>query len=236
MKRLTLVLCPLVIVLLSSVSARAGAIEISGSLINVNLNFNFTGEFSRVISRTGRPDVVILFQETPTTFVFTITGGDFDSNGTLVAAVGGDFWAGTVSISEDAGFINDALTVGGNFRHIIEPHEMNRASTAQSFVWDFVMDADNLTEDANDTLRGTDSRAGSRLHLDSPHSDNFTASILVRGINTGNFDDITFHNTEITGTHVPEPTTLILLGTGLAGVGFKTRKRLKLSRKHKGNS
>jgi hypothetical protein len=218
----------LLLVMLMSASARAGAVEISGSLIEVNINFTFTGDFIRNITRPGRPDVLLDFSETPTGFVFSIVGHDFDTTGSLATTIEGDYWRGLVTVTEGAGFINDTLTVNTNFRHRVEPDLNNQPSLALPFSAILVLDASAFPENPGGTISGSLVEVGTRDHLDAPfHVDRYTARLNAAGENTGNFDDITGWNYTLIGQHnpIPEPTTILLLGTGLAGVFAAVRKR-----------
>ena len=166
-----------------------------------------------------------------TSFVWTITF-------TGLPAIGSDFliqalylnppieWGGiktgtpmTMSIDENNG--NFFIQVDG--RHLDGPHNVpGNFDIDPGEDFHFALNLNRLTEKnmrlAFDVVE--------HLHTVGAHSD-FVELFGSRGFN----NEFTF---VVTGTHrnvsVPEPATMLLLGTGLAGIAIKTRKRLKVAR------
>lgn len=58
-----------------------------------------------------------------------------------------------------------------------------------------------------------------------------TATLNITGLDPNS--SIGFPQSAVFEASVPEPATVILLSTGLAGVAIKTRKRLKTRKGHK---
>lgn len=213
--------------LLYSAPASAGFVTIEQfNIFNIqfNGNYNFT-----LPSNTGNPSqdnsVRILFTETRYTSRLVISGGDFDDDRAFTGTFTGDFWTTTFNVSEQAGLVNDAITVGGTYFHNFEPDPV-RGGAGAVYTWGnngqgggFTLDADELTE-VNDVLSGRVSETVPLLHTGrGEHDDTYTASLSAGGTNTLVFDDITSYQFVLDAIHdLPEPSSLSLSALGLLGL------------------
>jgi len=201
-------------VILSSKPASAIALN----LVNVNVNLNFQGSVNP--SGTLTPPAFLTFSETSTFVTMSITGGDFDSSSTRTFGVKGDFWQATFNITQNAGFIDDDLSLNGTLQHITAPHEDDN-SFGNIFTFNFILDADDATGNTVNT-----STMQSLNHPGSDHSDTFDAELTATVASTLIADDITGWTFNMTGEHkVPEPTTIFGSALALGVGGWLKRKK-----------
>ncbi|AMV38113.1 PEP-CTERM sorting domain-containing protein [Planctomyces sp. SH-PL62] len=173
------------------------------------------------------------FTESTKQFTYTITGGDFDSDETHADARGVD-WSITTNVTEDAGFVNDVLSINWTAQHLIPPD--GEGPNVNIFSDGFIVDADDFTPGVHTVTKGINQP------IDLPHVgngfkhvDRFTAKLTFTVETTLNFDDITGYTFVLTGQHlaVPEPGTLAmgLVGLGaVAGYGWRTSRSARRGR------
>ena len=63
----------------------------------------------------------------------------------------------------------------------------------------------------------------------APHKPHFDQYSVVSSLSRGTMGDITSWTADFKGTHVPEPSTLLLLGSGLAGLATWRWKKAKVN-------
>jgi hypothetical protein len=202
--------------------------------LSVVLTFTFAGAASA-------GPLTPSFGENTSAFSLTVLGGPFDSDD-FHPFVLGSLWKVNVNILEDAGFVNDLLNIRWTAQHVRGPH--GEGLNINIFDDVFSVDADLFAT-------GTHSLPTKSLTVDHQipgHEDSFTATLSFDVSSTLGIDDITGYTFKLIGTHcsgasaqeigvlqtcpglpeehpIPEPTTILLLATGLAGVHAVRRKR-----------
>jgi hypothetical protein len=189
------------------------------------------------------------YRETKSAFSLLVSGTGFDLDDTRTVTEG-EFWRIRLDVIEDAGFVNDVLTIRGDATHITGPH-----GEVEGPLWDFILVGN---ADGKDTGAYTESKNSPPLdHQLANHHDTYTAT-LNYSVTSGGviFQDISAFNFRLIGTHcapagqgqslimqdlevcpippdldvsdIPEPTSLVLCGTGLlALIGHRRRRRLQ---------
>jgi|GEM_PF-6554869 len=177
--------------------------------------------------------VTIGFGESTSAFSLTITGSAITGeaiNRTLTYGTTlGALWTVTFSVTESAGAA-DVLTVSGTARHIMAPH----GEAASAFTFTFMPGALGVPTNSIGNfsiVRTTTAESGHGNHRDT-----YLGRVQLLGFN-GQSTGYTFH---LEGRHcvppqpcpdlppekpIPEPATLLLLGTGVAGIAIKLRSR-----------
>jgi hypothetical protein len=144
------------------------------------------------------------YTENISQFALTVVGGDFDWDDTH-SVVRGAYWKVDVNISEDAGWINDVLSINGTARHFIGPHA--EGPNINIFNFNFTVDADKYPTGPSTAPPQNIAVA----HVS--HADDFTANLSFTTTTTGNIDDITGYTFTLTGKHIiPTGGTVELLG------------------------
>lgn len=167
----------------SSLLARTGVLL---SLLAVALAF--------VGLRVGSAEagnIIPKYSETLSDFTLTIQGANFDSDDSH-NGIHGTNWKVSYAISEDAGFINDELTVSGSAFHVKGPH--GEGQNPNKFNFPFSVDADNYAQGVH-----TLTLQGEFVHVE--HKDVFEAVLTFTVSTTANLDDITSYNLVVTGCH-----------------------------------
>jgi hypothetical protein len=153
----------------------------------------------------------------PLTAVATISGGAI-----LVSTVGVEAFVvqnANWTLSVDIKLVNDAnlgdmISIDGTMRHLNNLPDDGQHQNAAEFKF-------SITIKPGDNEFPPKVFTGNHL----PHLDRDTVTADIK--RTGN--QIDSWKIEIKGEHIatPEPTSMFLLGTGLAGVALKVRKRFK---------
>lgn len=203
------------------------------TLLNVNVNVAVPGLTPNPNPGTLAPAPTLSFMETPTFATLSLVGGDFDSDSAGALTIQGKFWLSHLQISQDAGFINDVLTISGDFQHICGQYDAlgNCAGGPHPgdiafggiFNWNFVLDADKAVGGSV-----SNSKSGSPTHPAIGHEDDYQANAQAAVSTTAFFDDITGWTFSVTASHTPEPSSLVLLAMGigsLLSIAIKRRKR-----------
>jgi hypothetical protein len=179
--------------------------------------------------------VRIGFGENANAFSLTLNGSAVQSDFTYDVSKGESSWRVTFTVTEDPTLGGvDRLTITGRARHEIGPH----AGEGGGFFFPLTFDVHGITG----PFSFSESNGVPLPH--GAHLDQFMATLHIEGLN-GQINRYSFH---VEGRHctpqcpelpveteTPEPTTVLLFGTGLAGVAIKMRKRLKRGNSGRGS-
>lgn len=153
-----------------------------------------------------------------------VHGSDFDTTETHTRTGGAsDKWSWNYIIKEDAGYLNDVLTVSGSLKHLEPPSENphGEGPNNEAFDYKWVLDADKFrTGDNNAADIVKDLR-----HVD--HWDSFKATLDFTTTGTLYADDITSYTLKVTGVHstssIPPPIQIPRKSTSVPDtLGFAT--------------
>ncbi len=214
--RLILSIAALVVIAVASSSARADTITIVG---------NTTGQLSTAT-------VVCEFNSQTNTFTFTITNTSAittpGSNSTITG-IGFDLPpAGNASASGLNGFTGSA-TGSGNFT--FSDADLGNVNQFNSAVLDFgFLTGSNFT--GGSTADGLAPGESASFTVSGAAFTGFTEeqicnAIFVRFQGVGIGDDTSGSDVGVPNGEIPEPSSILLLGTALVGLGGYARKKLK---------
>jgi hypothetical protein len=214
--RLILSIAALVVIAVASSSARADTITIVG---------NSTGHLSTAT-------VVCEFNSQTNTFTFTITNTSAittpGSNSTITG-IGFDLPpAGNASASGLNGFTGSA-TGSGNFT--FSDADLGNVNQFNSAVLDFgFLTGSNFT--GGSTADGLAPGESASFTVSGAAFTGFTEeqicnAIFVRFQGVGIGDDTSGSDVGVPNGEIPEPSSILLLGTALVGLGGYARKKLK---------
>ena len=154
-------------------------------------------------------EIEVKYRDSQERFRLRVLGGDFDSNDTH-PGTRGEEWEISYRIEEDAGWVNDVLSISGTAQHIEPPHGEGRNDN----TWEFsiIADANQLITGVNDPSNPPDGatedqkkalegllKTGKVKHGD--HWDTFAAKLTLTIETTAVFDDITTYTLVVQGIH-----------------------------------
>lgn len=163
---------------------------------------------------TGLTASQLRVQATETTFDLSLIGGDFDSNNLNVPFSGTasgifdignnnqailPFWKYQFLVNEDAGVINDVLSINGSLQHVYQPHPPADTAPGPIMPFNLIVDADNAV---GGKVSDTDA-VGPLQHPTGKHTDSMNAKLTATVTSTGPFDDITGYTFTLEGRHKP---------------------------------
>jgi hypothetical protein len=151
--------------------------------------------------------ITVLYGERIDGFALTVVGGDFDSDDSHTVTRG-TIWRITVNIIENAGFINDLLTIRGAAQHLRGPH--GEGQSIDSFTFNFTINADNFEEGNFDA----DPVTASIEHQLPNHLDDYTANLNFSVTSNLGVDDITGYTLKVIGVHCAPTAGLTVLPDG----------------------
>ncbi|WP_148218180.1 hypothetical protein [Opitutus terrae] len=206
------------------------------SLVDFNVNLNLGGQPAPVGALN--PPALLTYTETDTDATFSLAGSGFSSDSNLTFGIIGAFWKGTFQVNQDAGTINDGLTVSGTFQHIVSPAGHADKPFGGIFAFNLIVDADKAIGGAVSAATPLTIRS----HLPK-HEDQFTAQLQAAVSSSAFLDDITGWTFTLEAHHlgpsdphfvpIPEPGSIAvgcaLIGfCGLAGAARYRRRASRL--------
>lgn len=157
------------------------------------------------------PKVSVTFNETSSQTSLIVSGGNFGTpDQTQTFAVGGEFWTFNFGVTQDAAAIvgDDDVAISGAWQHIKGPHASDGLGPTIRFASNF-----------------PGASAGFSTHMTNGDQDTFdirlggtVKEIFIPIIGTVISTDITAWTFTADATHIPEPSTIFLLGSGVAGI------------------
>ncbi|MGD9615832.1 MAG: PEP-CTERM sorting domain-containing protein [Alphaproteobacteria bacterium] len=131
-------------------------------------------------------------------------------------------WRVDLTVTEDS-TLDDELDITATLRHIIPPHGEGQGPLF-TMNWPHI-DAGDFAGGAQ-TVNANILPANPQPH--GSHQDEITTASVTFTVDAGVLiNDIDNFVIRIAARHIPEPSTLVLLGAGLAGLGLIRRRRAR---------
>lgn len=157
------------------------------------------------------PKVSLTFRESANRGVLQMSGGDYNADSTQTFKVEGLYWNLTFGISQLDRFGPEFVQTSGSMLHVKGPHASD--DLGDPFEW-----ALSFPE----TSKLKSSVTAKTYHINK-HYDDF--DITLFGTPDGN--NLSTWGLTATGTHIPEPSTVLLTSAGFVALAFVRRNRRK---------